>query len=347
MKFKTIDRLKALAIVNIFETGRAFGSYAAVAVLDDGAGISYGISQFTHRSGALLDVVKRYLEAGGTIARDVIELRLALLRLRTADAIKILSVDTRFKDGLRAAAATREMQAAQMEVTYQRYMAPAERECERRGFATPLSLAVVYDSMIHGSWERVARRADAFREKDETKWITRYVRERHAWLKSIERLKPTAYRTGFFLGQIAVSNWELKLPLIANGHRLTDETIAAFSKADETVPSASAAEPAASPNILKTINSTLGSAGERFDRIETVINTAVRRTDAAKSLWTTVGGTLWQAAWAMFGFFAGLPREVWIVVAVIAAALTLLYLYRQLVLGKIREIAAAAINKQI
>jgi hypothetical protein len=39
--------LKALAIVNIFETGKPFGEFAAVAVLNDGAGISYGISQFT------------------------------------------------------------------------------------------------------------------------------------------------------------------------------------------------------------------------------------------------------------------------------------------------------------
>src|SRR5687768_2339517 len=100
MKFSNIDRLKALAVVNIFETSRPFGSYGAVAVLNDGAGISYGISQFTHRSGALLDVVKRYLETGGTIARDRLEMRLPLLRLRTVSAIEALSVDARFKRAL-------------------------------------------------------------------------------------------------------------------------------------------------------------------------------------------------------------------------------------------------------
>jgi hypothetical protein len=56
-----------------------------------------------------------------------------------------------------------------------------------------------------------------------------------------------------------------------------------------------------------------------------------------KSLWTTVIGTLWQTAWAIFGFLVGIPRVVWLTVAVIVAALMLYYLYRQLTLGKIRE----------
>jgi chitosanase len=346
MKFKLIDRLKALAIVNIFETGRAFGSYAAVAVLNDGAGISYGISQFTHRSGALLDVIKRYLETGGTIARNVIERRLGLLRLRTANAIEALSVDDRFKNALRAAAATREMQDAQIEVTFERYMAPAERECERRGFTTPLALAVVYDSMIHGSWERIARRADAARMADEseTDWITQYVRERHAWLASIERLRPTTYRTRFFLGQIAVSNWQLRLPLVANGVRLTSETFAGHRLGDEVKPPSAAAAPTPSKGVVKTMAGAMGAAGAKFDQVETAVTGVVRRADAAKSLWTTVGGTIWQAAWGIFGFIAGVPREIWIVVALIAAALMLFYLYRQLALGKIRETASQINN---
>ena len=38
MTFTENDKLKAMAIVNIFETSRPFGDYAACAVLDDGAG---------------------------------------------------------------------------------------------------------------------------------------------------------------------------------------------------------------------------------------------------------------------------------------------------------------------
>jgi hypothetical protein len=39
----------------------------------------------------------------------------------------------------------------------------------------------------------------------------------------------------------------------------------------------------------------------------------------------------------VFGLIVGVPREVWLVVAVIAALLMLMYLYRQIALGKIRE----------
>ncbi len=41
--------------------------------------------------------------------------------------------------------------------------------------------------------------------------------------------------------------------------------------------------------------------------------------------------------WALFGLAVGVPREVWLVVAIVAGALMLGYLYRQIALGKIRE----------
>ena len=64
--------LTASAIVRVFETGSARGNYSAVAVLNDRAGVSYGVSQFTHRSGSLGRVVERYLETGGVVGRDVL-----------------------------------------------------------------------------------------------------------------------------------------------------------------------------------------------------------------------------------------------------------------------------------
>jgi hypothetical protein len=68
-----------------------------------------------------------------------------------------------------------------------------------------------------------------------------------------------------------------------------------------------------------------------------MIESVAFRADSAKSLWTTVWGIVTQTAWALFGLIAGVPREVWLVVAIIAAALMLGYLYRQTALGKIRE----------
>ena len=65
-----------------------------------------------------------------------------------------------------------------------------------------------------------------------------------------------------------------------------------------------------------------------------IATTVTSRNDATKSLWTTVIGSLTQTFWALFGLVVGVPREVWLVVAIIAAALMLLYLYRKITLAK-------------
>ena len=117
-QFAYVDRLKAMAVVNIFETGRPFGEYAALAVLNDGAGISYGINQFTHRSGSLHTVVSRYLESGSQNGRAVLSGKLALLRSPSAGAVRTASGDQQLKYALKAAARTPEMHAAQQSVAF-------------------------------------------------------------------------------------------------------------------------------------------------------------------------------------------------------------------------------------
>jgi len=110
---------------------------------------------------------------------------------------------------------------------------------------------------------------------------------------------------------------------------------------ERTAPAAKGGEPLLSQEqsfaVIESAGEVLSSAAHKFDRVDNVITTVTSRKDAVKSLWTTVLGTVWQAAWAVFGFLIGLPRIVWIVVAVIAAALMLAYLYRQIALGRIRE----------
>ena len=98
--FSDDDRAKALAIVNIFETSRAFGDPAAVAVLNDGAGVSYGINQFTHRSGALAAVVETYINSGGTVGRVVLSDRLPLLRMSNRSGISRIAADAELKAAL-------------------------------------------------------------------------------------------------------------------------------------------------------------------------------------------------------------------------------------------------------
>jgi len=346
MTYTEKDKLKAMAIVHVFETSRAFGDYAACAVLNDGAGISYGINQFTHRSGSLAVVVEKYLKAKGVVGAAVMLENLTLLRSNSAAAVARLAANAALKKALRAAAVTSEMKRAQDQTVQELYLKPALDLCEKYGFAEPLSLAVVYDSVVHGSFFRVARGVDVG-HRDERAWITAYIRRRDAWFASYPRLVVGRYRTRFFLGQIATGNWELKLPFTVHGLRLTEQNFehsAAAPPIENTAitPQMSAERSATDPpiepqHVFETIGDAVSAGAEKFDAVEGVVNSVSQRADSVKSMWATVGGTFGQAAWGVFGFFAGLPREVWITVAVIAGILMLMYLYRQIALGKIRE----------
>ena len=149
MNFSDKTIAAVIAIVNVFETGRALGAFSSIAVLDDGAGVSYGIGQFTHRSGSLAEVVERFLNKSGS---GPLTGYLPLLKKRTRAAIEKLAADAAFKNELREAADSHEMRAAQREVLFERYLAPAIGVCDERNFRLPLSLAVVFDSLVHGSF---------------------------------------------------------------------------------------------------------------------------------------------------------------------------------------------------
>ena len=371
-EFSEADLLKAMAIVNIFETGEPFGDFAACVVLNDGAGISYGISQFTHRSGSLAAVVERYLELDGSVGRDVLEDAVPNLRRNESAIVRSMEGDERLKKALRTAGVTREMREAQLHVAVERYLKPAIDACAGSSFVLPLSLAVIYDSTTHGSFARFRDHING--GLNEKAWITEYVRTRDRWLRSVPRLRTTRYRTQFFLSQIMTGGWELELPLLVHGFRLEDHHIRNLTahadgfletavgpnlsphkhKSNTQIPqnnpqipaSTPQAQPppvhstqakACTPNTLDVLEGSVNCAVAKFDQADRILTGVVTRTDRAKSLWTTVIGTIWQTAWAVFGIIAGLPREVWLVVAVIAALLTLLYLYRQIALGKLRE----------
>ncbi|MBV9215923.1 MAG: chitosanase [Acidobacteria bacterium] len=329
MEFTETDKAKAIAICNVFETSRPQGDYTAVAVLNDGAGISYGTNQFTHKAGSLIAVLTKYLATDSQVGRAVIEASMPIVRLTTKRAIETLAANQTFKKALRAAGVTREMKEAQDEVRDDLYLDPTLRFCTKRGFTLPLSLAAVYDSINHGNFASIAARARGAEEKE---WITSYLKLRDQWFASVPRLHVARVRTKFFLDQIGRGNWDLRLPVIVHGLRLTEAMLPRIKTAAVTAP---AAEP--NTTLAARASEVLQDSMTKFDRADVALSELAARTDRAKSLWTTVAGTFGQAMWAIFGFFAGLPPEVWLVVAIIAAALTLLYLYRQIVLGKIRE----------
>jgi chitosanase len=239
--FSDRTKLIAIAIVHIFETGKVLGDYSACVVLNDGAGISYGINQFTHRSGSLYAVIQAYLAKNPTSNTEIITRAMPYLKLTTFEAIRQCSINAALKSALALAGHDPLMQAAQREVMFERYLEPAIEACDGSNFTLPLSLAVIHDSIVHGSYDKIRDRVAIDRsehpnaEEFEKKWVADYVTERDAWLASIPRLAATRYRTRLFLNLIKNANWNLDLPIRVQGELLTDATFSTDSTAAPVV----------------------------------------------------------------------------------------------------------------
>ena len=231
--FSLLAKLTALAIVHIFEASKPFGAFDAYVVLPDGAGASFGVSQFTHRSGSLLAVIKYYLTHGGKISVEYFKVILNDLANTSPESIRKLANDKQFKNALQLASETDEMRAAQVEIATKRYLQPAIDACEGSGFRIPMSLAVVYDSINQGAFSLIRDRVLINRKsygsdlEFEKAWITHYVQNRDKWLENNNKpiLRATDYRTDFFLAQIARGNWDLRAPMEVHGHRLLNEEL--------------------------------------------------------------------------------------------------------------------------
>jgi hypothetical protein len=228
MSFSNRAKTIALAIVKIFETSKPFGDYSAVAVLDDGAGISYGTSQFTHKSGSLHAVLFRYLELKGSMPGVVLD---AMGDFRHGKNILKHSNNKAIRTALKNLGKDPIMQEAQRQIAFENYLRPALKAAEGSNFTQPLSLAVIYDSLNHGSYQRIRDKvqlelpASIKPLQYEKEWIAAYVKERHEWLTETTRLRKTNYRTQFFLDQINKGNWALSLPLTVHGFKLTEQIL--------------------------------------------------------------------------------------------------------------------------
>jgi hypothetical protein len=360
--FSDVQKNRALALVRRFESGRESGNYSAVAVLDDGAGISYGAFQFTHRSGLLAETVERYLMLGGTTGAGVFRQMLPMLRRLGPATIRKTAADQRFREALREAGETPEMRQAQQDVADKKLLAPAIAQCERLGFRSALGLAVVLDSITHGSWERIAAKAGiADRQQPERQRIIRYLETRQRWLLSSRRLRRTVYRTAALLEFARSGNLGLE-PRFRRAEKpnpssssLSADSSAAATLPQKPQPSGQAggetAEHSAAPaataaddvsavplSVRRPMDISLAAesaargletAFERFDRADRLIDGIAQRSSRLRSLWAAVIGSIWQTLWALIGFFAGLPAGVWLVVAIICAAITLAFLLRQ------------------
>lgn len=222
----------AESIINIFETNEVLGVYGQVTVMDGDTGhLTFGRSQTTLRSGNLYTLLKRYCDNGG--ARFRTRLEPYLLRFEERDIE--LDKDVKLHNLLRATADDIVMRDTQDQFFNQEYWQPAAAAAEQEGLVSPLSVAVVYDSFVQGSWGKMRDQTTedygSVSEIGEQQWVQAYVRTRRAWLAGHSRqdLRNTVYRMDEF--QLLIDDddsWDLSLPLVILDKEISEATLSAF-----------------------------------------------------------------------------------------------------------------------
>lgn len=312
--FSERAKYTALSIVGIFETSKPLDP-AALVVLSDGAGISYGLSQFTHRSGSLKEVVEKYLATDAQAGRPALDTYVD--GMANAANIGSYSRNSVIKAALKAAAKTPEMLAAQVEVATEKYLNPALAACERSGFVLAMTLAVVYDAMNQGGYDvvrdRVTLQASSFPNPTafERAWTHDFCIERKAWLAASRKsvVRGTIYRPNFFIGQIANGNWDLDLPLTVNGYKLNkldipDSSPAVIANVDDmtkTYTGEPAIAPPAPAPVTQTADTIVNTAPAASLPVvpdgppEQVSSPGAARAWAGGGIATTIIGGIWAA----------------------------------------------------
>jgi hypothetical protein len=229
---RTID-----AIVSIFETGKlpSPAAYGTASILADGAGISYGVHQVTaasllpallaeydRRDGLYAGRLRPYLAQLGATRElrppgpypEWVELVLELLRAAGSDPI---------------------MQQVQRDLFARGYWEPATAYATSIGLELPLSHLAVYDTWIQSGGGRVARLRDRFpasppsKGGDEQRWTAQFLGARRKWLAEFsshdgakQRLvRSTVYRVDALLELVEADAWDLRLPLVVRGVRIS------------------------------------------------------------------------------------------------------------------------------
>jgi chitosanase len=218
----------AQSIVNIFETGSVLGDYGNVTVITGDTGhLTFGRSQTTLGSGNLANLIQRY--CGNPGARFATRLTTFVDKIAAKDFA--LDTDQKLHNVLRATADDQVMRETQDLFFDQVYWQPAERAATQLGITTPLGVAVVYDSTVHGSWklirDRTIENAGTIATLGERGWINAYVTARFDWLHTNPRadLRATTYRMDAFRRLIDQQFWGLDLPMVVRGAEISAATL--------------------------------------------------------------------------------------------------------------------------
>jgi chitosanase len=116
---------------------------------------------------------------------------------RTAAGDVSLDTDIKVHNVLRATADDPVMRDVQDQFFDKTYFARATKTADQLAIQTPLGIAVVYDSIVHGSFPLIRGRVQGTPTSlGERPWITAYVAARRTWLATQSRadLRATVYR---------------------------------------------------------------------------------------------------------------------------------------------------------
>jgi len=223
-----LQKQTAQAIINIFETGKVQGDYSNVTfVSSDPGGLTYGRSQTTLMSGNLFKLIKAYCNAEN--AKFATELRPYLNRLEAED--QSLNNNSILRNLLQNAGQDPVMQDTQDIFFDEVYWNPSVQSANSMRIQSPLGVAVVYDSIIHGSWkemrDRTSQNVGTVANIGEQSWIKHYIDTRRDWLANhrIPLLRKTVYRMDAFKDLIVDRKWDLSLPLTVRGLRIDEESL--------------------------------------------------------------------------------------------------------------------------
>lgn len=223
-----IKKKAAQAIINIFETGSVLGKYdSVVSVSGDPGGLTYGAKQTTLNSGNLYLLIKAYTDAEGALFAE--ELRPYLNGFKNKD--QRFNTDATLHSILRQAGRDSVMIKEQDAFFDRVYWTPALNSSAAINIETALGMAVVFDSITHGSWSLMRDRTNTnfgnLSSIGEKKWIENYVNVRRNWLAnhSITILHLTVYRMDAFKKIISSGNWDLNLPFNVRGLVIDEDTL--------------------------------------------------------------------------------------------------------------------------
>lgn len=218
----------AHAIVNIFETGTVLGRYGQVTLLPGDTGhLTFGRSQTTLGSGNLGKLIDAYCKNPG--ARFGARLSTFLQRLNDRDTG--LDADVKLHNLLRATADDPVMRDTQDTFFDRGFWQPAAAEAARLNIRSALGVATVYDSWVHGSWNRMRdltiERAGTVASLGEEGWISAYLATRRAWLDNNPVLHATVYRMDTLQALAQEQHWSLNLPLFVRHQEISELTLKA------------------------------------------------------------------------------------------------------------------------